>query len=82
VIRKADPEYTEAARAARIQGTVSLDVIVKPDGTAEVIRVSRSLEPGLDAKAMENVRQYRFRPAEKDGRAVPAKATVEIRFHL
>ncbi len=82
VIRKQEPEYTAAARAAGIQGTVVLAVVIRPDGTADTIRVVRSLDPGLDAKAIECARSFRFRPAQKDGQPVAVRATLEINFRL
>jgi TonB family protein len=82
LIRKREPDYTEAARAARVQGSVLLDIVVQPDGTAGAIEVRRSLDLGLDAKAIECVRDWRFRPGMKNGRPVPVRASVEINFHL
>ncbi len=82
LIHKREPDYTEAARAAGVQGSVLLDMVVQPDGTAGAIEVRRSLDPGLDAKAIECVRDWRFRPGMKDGKPVPVKASAEIHFRL
>ena len=65
-----DPEYTEEARRAKYQGTCVLGLIVDADGKPRDIRVARSLGMGLDQKAIEAVRQWRFSPALKDGQAV------------
>ncbi len=77
-----DPEYSEEARKAKYQGTVVLFLIVGPDGRSRDIRVARSLGMGLDEKAIEAVRQWRFEPAKKDGRAVAVGINVEVNFNL
>jgi TonB family protein len=77
-----DPEYSEEARKAKYQGTVLLWVVVGPDGRPQSIRVQRSLGMGLDEKALEAVRQWRFEPAHKDGNAVPVQINVEVNFRL
>jgi protein TonB len=82
VIQKVEPEYTDAARAAGTQGRVILEILIHEDGTSEVIRVARSLDPGLDEKAVECARGYRFKPAMKDGMPVSIRATLEITFRL
>ena len=77
-----DPEYSEEARKAKYQGTVVLWVIVGPDGHVRDVRVARSLGMGLDEKAMEAVRQWRFEPAKKDGQPVPVQVSIEVNFRL
>ncbi len=82
LIQKVEPEYTEQARAAKYQGTVLLYVEIGPDGAPTNIRVQRSLGLGLDEKAIEAVKQWRFKPGEKDGNPVPVSATIEVNFRL
>ena len=82
LIHKVDPEYTEAARAAHYVGTVILYDEVGPDGTATNIRVVRSLGLGLDEKAIEAVKQWKFKPGQKDGYPVTVMATIEVNFRL
>jgi periplasmic protein TonB len=77
-----DPDYTEEARRAKKQGTCVLWLIVDSTGHPRDIRVARGLGFGLDAKAMEAVRQWRFQPALKDGRPVDVQISVEVEFHL
>jgi periplasmic protein TonB len=79
---KKEPEYSEEARKAKYQGTVVLYVEVTPDGKAANMRVLRSLGLGLDEKAMEAVRQWKFKPGFKDGKAVTVAATIEVNFRL
>jgi TonB family protein len=82
LIYKLEPAYTEAARTGKLQGTVLLYVEVQPDGTADAIRVVRSLDPGLDEQAVAAVRRWKFRPGMKDGKPVPVAATIEVNFRL
>jgi TonB family protein len=77
-----DPEYSEEARKAKYQGTVVLWVIVGPDGRPHEIRVQRSVGMGLDEKAIEAVRAWKFEPARKDGQPVAVQINVEVNFRL
>jgi TonB family protein len=81
-IETPDPEYSEEARKAKYQGTCVLWLIVDPDGKPRDIKVARALGMGLDQKAMEAVRNWRFSPAMKDGRPVPVQINVEVNFRL
>ncbi len=82
LLHKVEPQYTEEARTAHIEGTVLLSVDIDGDGAAANIEVQRSLEPGLDQQAIEAVRQWRFRPGTKDGAPVTVRATIEVYFRL
>ena len=77
-----DPEYTEEARRAKTQGTCILWLIVDAAGHPRDIRVVRGLGFGLDAKAIEAVKQWRFEPALKDGKPVNVQISVEVGFRL
>lgn len=77
-----DPEYSEEARKAKYQGTVVLSLIVGADGVPREIRVARSVGLGLDEKAIETVRTWKFEPGTKDGKPVATYATIEVAFHL
>ena len=75
------PEYSEEARTAEYQGTVILETIVRRDGTVDVVRVSQSQPFGLDDKAIEAVRQWRFRPGTRNGEPVDVTLTIEVNFN-
>jgi protein TonB len=77
-----DPEYSEEARKAKYQGTCVLWLVVGSDGHPRDIRIARSLGLGLDEKAIEAVKQWKFEPAMKDGRAVAVQINVEVDFRL
>jgi len=76
------PEYSEQARKSSYQGTVVLWIVVGPDGRSRDIKVARSLGMGLDEKAIEAVRAWRFEPARKDGQPVAVQINVETSFRL
>lgn len=77
-----DPEYTREARKAKIEGAVQLFIIVDEKGKARDIKVSGSLRPDLDQKAIEAVRNWRFKPATKSGHPIAVHMNVEITFKL
>jgi protein TonB len=82
VIHQVDPDFTEQARAARLQGQVAIQLIVDSSGMPEDMQVVHHLGMGLDQKALEAVQQYRFRPAMYHGHPVPVRLIVEVNFHL
>ena len=82
VLYKVDPEYTPEAHDAKVAGTVLLSIVVGVDGAAHDINVLKGLEPGLSAKAVEAVSQWKFKPGLKDGEPVPVRANIEINFKL
>jgi protein TonB len=77
-----EPQYTDEARKSKIQGVVMLAVVIGPDGRAHDFRVSRSLGMGLDEKAIETVRTWKFEPARKDGQPVAVLVNIEVNFRL
>ncbi len=77
-----DPEYSEEARKAKHQGTVLLWVVIGPDGRVHNMRVQRSLGMGLDAKAMEAVKTWKFVPAHLNEQPVAVQVYIEVNFRL
>lgn len=82
LVYAATPSYSEAARKAKLEGIVLLKLVVDEDGNPQNVRVVRPLGMGLDEKAIEAVRRYRFNPALKDGVPVPVEINVEVNFRL
>jgi TonB family protein len=82
VVHKQEPKYTDEAREAKIEGSVTLSVIVEPDGRIYDAKVTRSLDPGLDANALLAVRTWVFEPATKAGNPVAVSANIEVNFRL
>jgi periplasmic protein TonB len=82
LLKKVEPEYSEEARKAKLTGTVVLSIVVDPSGNAVSPRITKSMGLGLDEKAIEAVKQWKFKPGYKDGKAVPVMASVEVNFRL
>jgi TonB family protein len=76
------PEFSEEARAAHYQATPILKIVVGNDGIPRDIRVVNMVGMGLDEKAVEAVKKWRFAPARKDGEPVAVEIAVEVDFHL
>jgi protein TonB len=77
-----EPEFSEEARKAKYQGVCTLGLIVGADGRPSNIRVLSSLGMGLDERAIEAVKNWKFEPAMKDGHPVRVEIAVEVDFHL
>jgi TonB family protein len=82
IVFKPTPEYTDEARSAHIQGTVTLELEFTAAGEIRVLRLMRGLGHGLDEAAERAARRIRFKPAQSDGRSVDSRATVHITFQL
>jgi periplasmic protein TonB len=78
-----DPQYTDEAREAKLQGKVTLRVLVGADGRASQIQVVQGIGMGLEDRAVQSVRSWKFAPAH-DGarRVVPVWVTIEVIFRL
>jgi len=82
VIHRAEPEYTQEALDAKLEGTAILALVIGADGVPSEIKVSRSLGKGLDEKAIECLKLWRFKPATSHGEPISTKATMEMNFRL
>lgn len=77
-----EAHFSDEARAEGIQGTVLFSALITENGEMEDLRILKSLGHGLDEKALEAVRQYRFAPALRWGIPVPDTITIEVNFRL
>ena len=82
VVHSAEPEFTPEARAANFQGTVSIQLIVDSQGNPQNVHVIRHAGMGLDEKAIEAVRQDKFKPAMYEGHPVAVQLIIDVAFHL
>jgi periplasmic protein TonB len=84
VLREVKPQYTSDAMRAKVQGTVLLECVVRPDGSVGDVQVIRSLDStfGLDQQAVIAARQWRFAPGTRMGEPVPVLITIELTFTL
>jgi periplasmic protein TonB len=82
LIHDVEPEFSDEARRAKYQGVCVVAVTIGIDGIPRNPRVVRSLGMGLDEKAIEAVREYRFKPAYYKGRPVAVEMDVVVNFHI
>ena len=82
LVHEVSPDYTEQARRAGLEGEVLLEIVVGPDGRVSDVRVVRRLGAGLDARAVDAVRQWRFTPARRLGTPVSVIVEVTVEFAL
>jgi periplasmic protein TonB len=82
LIYSVDPEFSDEARRAKYQGVCIVSVIVDVQGNPANVRIVRSLGMGLDEKAVEAVKQYKFKPAYFRGRPVAVEIDVVVTFRI
>lgn len=82
-IYQAEAEFSDEARRSKYQGVVLVGLIVDAQGNPQAVHVVRALGMGLDEKAVEAVKKFRFKPAMKDGKTpVPVSIAIEVNFRL
>jgi TonB family protein len=81
-LNNVEAEFSDEARRGRFEGFVLVSLVVNKEGLPEDLQVERPAGHGLDEKALEAVRQYRFTPAMRDGNPVAVRIRVEISFRL
>jgi protein TonB len=77
-----DPEFSDEARRAKYQGVCVVSLIVDAQGNPQRVAVVRHLGMGLDEKAVEAVKQYKFKPATLQGKPVPVEVNIEVNFRI
>lgn len=82
LLSRVEPLYTEVARKARITGSVTLETTIDANGDVRDVRVLKSLPFGLDQSAIDAVRQWKFRPATRNGRPVSVLFKLTVNFHF
>src|SRR5664279_5161280 len=79
---KAEPEYSEEARKAKLQGSVLMRVEIDTRGQVQNMVVAQGLGLGLDERAMDAVRKWKFRAGMRNGRPVITSALIQVTFRL
>jgi TonB family protein len=82
VLSQEEPHFTELAREAKVQGIVVLSVIVDEFGNPHLTGIARPLGAGLDDVAIENLRNWHFSPATRNGEPVAVSVNMEVSFRL
>jgi protein TonB len=77
-----EPEFSEEARKAKVAGNVLVNLWVGTDGLPSHVHVIRGVGMGLDEKAVEAVKQYRFKPAMENGKPVLVELNIEVNFQI
>jgi len=82
LLREVKADYTEDARQRGIAGDVVLEIVVRRDGSVGDVRVLQGLAGGLNDRAVQAVRQWRFAPARRLGAPVDVIVEVAVEFKL
>jgi TonB family protein len=82
LLREVKPDYTEQARQKGVEGDVVMEIVVRRDGSVGDVRVLEGLGYGLDERAVQAVRQWRFSPAHRKGAAVDVMVEVAMEFKI
>jgi protein TonB len=82
VIREIKADYSDAARRRGVEGEVVLEIVVRRDGSVGSVKILDGLEPELDQRAVQAVRQWRFEPARRLGAPVDVIVEVAVEFRL
>jgi protein TonB len=84
LLKEVKPNYTGDAMRAKIQGVVTMEAVVNPDGSVGNVQITRSLDStfGLDQEAIRTVKQWRFAPGTRQGVPVPVLVEIEMTFTL
>ena len=82
IMREVKPDYTEDARRRAVEGDVVLEIVVRRDGSVGQVRLLQGLGAGLDERAIDAVRQWRFSPAHRYGVPVDVMVEVAVEFKL
>ncbi|HEY0873087.1 MAG TPA: energy transducer TonB [Vicinamibacterales bacterium] len=82
LLQEIRPDYTEEARRAGVEGDVLLEIVVRRDGTVGDVKIVKGLGGGLDRRAVDAVRRWRFAPAQRFGTPVDVMVEVAVEFKL
>ena len=82
LIYKVDPEFSEEARKAKFMGIVTVTLVVDQNGNPQNVHLLRGVGMGLDEKAIEAVKQYKFKAARYNGKPVAVQLNVEVNFQI
>jgi periplasmic protein TonB len=77
-----DAEFSKKAKDAKYQGVSVVSLVVDAHGMPRHVHMIRKLGMGLDEKAIEAVRQYKFEPGKRNGKPVAVAITIEVNFHI
>src|SRR5262249_42944662 len=82
IVFKVQPDYTDDAKSAKIEGSVLVQAVIGADGGIRDMEITKHLEPSLDANTLVALAQWKFQPGMKDGAPVDVSVTIEVNFKL
>ena len=82
LVREVKPNYPDSVKKEGIQGIVTLEAVVKKDGTVGDVKVKKPLHPELDEEAVKAMKQWEFLPGTQEGKPVDVVVDVEMTFTL
>jgi TonB family protein len=82
VQQRVEPQYTAEAARVGLSGTVVLQAVIRSDGTVDVLRVVRGLPLGLTDSAIDAIKQWKFRPGQRDGKSADIALNIEVNFNI
>ncbi len=82
LVHYVEPSFSTKPDEAFVEGTVTISVVVNPQGQPTDLQVIKGLNAGQDRSAMEAVKQWRFQPGTKGGKPVSVRVSVQVAFHL
>jgi len=80
ITKQVPPRYS-TDRGVRVDGTVTIGLVVSSTGLPKDVHVVKGLDKDIDQSAKEAVEEWRFEPARKDGKPVAVRISLEIAFH-
>lgn len=80
VVKQVNPHYS-TDRGVRPVGSVIIALVVTSKGLPKDPRVVKGLDKELDQSAVQAVGEWRFAPAQKNGKSIAVRVSVQIRFH-
>ena len=82
VVREVKPDYPDSVKKEGIRGSVTLNAVVRKDGTVGEVTVKKALHPELDEEAVKAMKKWEFKPGTKEGKPVDVAVDVEMTFNL
>jgi TonB family protein len=82
LLYKVDPEYSEEARKAKLQGVVLVRAVIDAGGHVQDVAVAQGLGLGLDERAIAAVEKWKFRAGMRNGKPVATAALIQLSFRL
>jgi protein TonB len=82
IVTRVDPQYTETARRAKIQGIVIIEAVIDRNGNVTEARILKPLGFGLDQQALTAIRAWKFKPGTLNGQVVPVYYNLTVHFQI